>query len=70
MMLYTSFDVSVEHLLSDDFDGVCQFLRQDSSDSSKEGVANEIKRLEILNQLPVASFGFISDINIKQRNIL
>ena len=55
-------------LTSDDFDGVCQFLRQDSSDSSKEGVANEIKRLEILNQLPVASFGFISDINLKQRN--
>jgi TnpA family transposase len=56
-------------LTSDDFDGVYQFLRQDSSDSNKEGVANEIKRLEILNQLPVASFGFISDINIKQRNI-
>lgn len=56
-------------LTSDDFDGVCQFSRQDSSDSSKEGVANEIKRLEILNQLPVASFEFISDTNIKQRNI-
>ncbi|MBA2651409.1 MAG: Tn3 family transposase [Tatlockia sp.] len=56
-------------LTSDDFDGVCQFLRQDSSDSSKEGVANEIKRLEILKQLPVSSFGFISDINIKQRNV-
>lgn len=56
-------------LTSNDFNGVCQFLRQDSSDSTKEGVANEISRLTILNQLPVESFNFISDINIKQRNI-
>lgn len=56
-------------LTSNDFDGVCQYLRQDSSDSTKEGVSNEINRLTILNQLPVELFNFISDINIKQRNI-
>ncbi len=55
-------------LTSNDYDGVCQFLRQDSSDSTKEGLANEISRLKILNQLPIESFNFINEINIKQRN--
>ena len=56
-------------LSSTEFDGVCQFLRQDSGASSKDGVADEIKRLNILNQLPIESLRFIGTINSKQRNI-
>jgi len=56
-------------LSSTEFDGVCQFLRQDSGASSKDGVANEIKRLNILNQLPIDALRFIGSINSKQRNI-
>lgn len=56
-------------LSSSDFDGVCQFLRQDSAASTKEGVEDEIKRLNILNQLPIKSLSFIGTINLKQRNI-
>jgi TnpA family transposase len=55
-------------LESNDFDGVCQFLRQDSSASTREGVADEIKQFEILNQLPLKSLEFICTINTKQRN--
>lgn len=50
-------------------ESICQFLRQDSGASSKDGVADEIKRLNILNQLPIELLGFIGDINLKQRNI-
>ena len=56
-------------LSSPEFDGVCQFLRQDSGASNKDGVADEIKRLNILNQLPIESLHFIGAISLKQRNI-
>lgn len=56
-------------LSSPEFDGVCQFLRQDSGASTRESVKDEIKRLTILDKLPIASLGLISDINIKQRNL-
>lgn len=56
-------------LSSNDFDGVCQFLRQDSSDSTRDNVKEEIKRLEILSQLPIASLDFFDNINSKQFNL-
>lgn len=40
-------------LSSDDFDGVCQFLRQDSGSSTKKGVKEEIQRFNILIELPM-----------------
>ncbi|NNM59312.1 MAG: DUF4158 domain-containing protein [Legionellales bacterium] len=56
-------------LSSNDCDGVCQFLRQDSSSSTRENVKQEIKRLEILARLPIEQLLFVYDVNIKQRNI-
>ena len=55
-------------LSSNDFDGVFQFLRQDSSNSTREGVKLEIQRFNILNQLPIESLGLINSINKKQQN--
>jgi TnpA family transposase len=56
-------------LSSDDFDGVCQFLRQDSGSTTRENVRLEIKRLEILNELSLNKFNFIQKINSKQRSL-
>ncbi len=46
-----------------------QFLRQDSGASTKDSIKEEIKRLQILNELPIASLGFIGDIHTKQINV-
>lgn len=55
-------------LSSTEFDGVCQFLRQDSGRSSKDGVTDEIKRLNILNQLPIESFNTVINCIFRIRN--
>lgn len=58
-----------DHILSsNDFDGVCQFLRQDSGSSSRKGIEEEIERLKVLNRLPIDKFNFLDEINSKQRN--
>ena len=61
----------IDNLLAtnDPLENTIQFLRQDSGSSTKDFVKQEIKRLQILNQLPIASLKFISDINIKQISI-
>jgi TnpA family transposase len=46
-----------------------QFLRQDSGASTKEATKQEIKRLQALDQLPMASLRFIGDLNAKQLSI-
>lgn len=56
-------------LSSPEFEGVCQFLRQDSGSSTKESVKQEINRFNILKKLPIASLGFMGDIHTKQRNL-
>jgi len=56
-------------LSSPEFEGVCQFLRQDSGSSTKESVKQEINRFNILKKLPIASLGFIGEIHTKQRNL-
>lgn len=57
------------HILINDPKSGLQFLRQDSSSSSKEAVNDEINRLSILGNLPVFSFDFLSEIHPKQTNI-
>ncbi|MBA4319780.1 MAG: Tn3 family transposase, partial [Flavobacterium sp.] len=54
---------------SSDLENPIQLLRQDSGASTKEAVKQEIKRLQILNQLPITSLKFINDINAKQISI-
>ncbi len=54
---------------SPEFEGVCQFLRQDSGSSTREGVRQEINRLNMLNRLPLSSLGFIEEIHTKHRNL-
>ena len=56
-------------LTSPEFDGVYQFLRQDSGASTRESVKQEIERLGILDKLPIASLGLIGKINITRRNL-
>lgn len=56
-------------LSSPEFEGVCQFLRQDSGSSTKESVKQEINRFNILKKLPIDSLGFIGEIHTKQRNL-
>lgn len=56
-------------LSSNDFGGVFQFLRQNSSNPTRENIKEEINRLEILKQLPIEKLTFINKINSKQRNI-
>lgn len=56
-------------LSSSDFEGVCQFLRQDSGSTTRENVNLEIQRLEILNSLPMEQFHFVGKINTRQRNV-
>lgn len=56
-------------LSNSDFEGVFQFLRQDSGSTTRENVNLEIKRLEILNLLPMAKFYFVGKINTRQRNV-
>lgn len=46
-----------------------QYLRQDSSSSSKEAVKDEINRLSILANFPKLSFDFLSEIHPRQINI-
>ena len=53
---------------SPEFEGVCQFLRQDSGASTRDSVRQEINRLNMLNKLPIASLGFIEEIHVKHRN--
>lgn len=55
-------------LLSDDFDGVCQFLRCDSPASSRQGVAEEIDRFNILKELPLSRLSFLDNVSKRQRN--
>lgn len=43
-----------------------QFLRQDSSSSSKEAVKDEINRLSILAKFPMPSFDFLNEIHPRQ----
>ena len=56
-------------IVNDPLENTIQFLRQDSGASTKEAVKREIKRLQILNQLPIASLKFIADINVRQISI-
>jgi hypothetical protein len=56
-------------LSSNDFGGVCQFLRQDSGSTTRDNVKLEIKRLEVLNSLPFAQFSYLGKINQKQLNV-
>lgn len=55
-------------LINDEEKGL-QFLRQESSSSNKNAVTDEIKRLEILKNLPIMSFDFINDVHSKQLNV-
>ena len=56
-------------LSSNDFGGICQFLRQDSGSTTRDNVKLEIKRLEILNALPLDQFAYLDKINPKQHNV-
>ena len=46
-------------LSSNDFGGVCQFLRQDSGSTNRDNVKIEIMKLELLNSLPLVQFSYI-----------
>ena len=48
---------------------MCQFLRQDSGSTTRDNVKLEIKRLEVLNSLPLAQFSYLGKINPKQLNV-
>ena len=56
-------------LSSNDFDGVCQFLRQDSGASNRKGIKDEIDRLNILKSIQLNKFDFINKINQRLRGI-
>ena len=56
-------------LSSNDFDGVCQFLRQDSGASNRQGIKDEINRLQILKKINLDKFDFINAIHQRFRII-
>lgn len=54
-------------LSSNDFDGVCHFLRQDGGSSKRDSIKAEIARLRILKKLPLEKFDFLYAIDPKIR---
>lgn len=54
-------------LVGGTYEGI-QFLRQDAAASNKNAVKEEIKRLQILQELPLSLFSFINEIHPRQLN--
>ncbi len=58
-----------KQILVGDPEAGLQFLRRDSSSSSKQAVKDEINRLSILADLRMLSFDFLSEIHSRQINV-